>query len=288
MTHKHAAAPGTVRIGGSDASTIMGANRFSNRNALWRIKTGRDEKPDLSGKESVKWGNVLETPVLKEQLKQLDLPFNPDNQQEWLEDGWRVGYIDYRVDPNHIIEIKTSGSWSENEWEQGVPPYNYWQVIHYMLIDPRITHATVACLVGGQRLFTHVIHRNDADIMALKNAEDEFYHMVIEDIEPLIMIAPGDLQTHDMDDDVADLCLRYDETNRTIKAMTSELNKLKKALTELVGENNEQIGQHYAVSYKWVAQKRLDADALLLASGLNKKDYMKEGGYYRLNLKELR
>ncbi len=284
--HPHAAEPGTVRIGGTDASTIMNANKFSNRNALWRVKTGRDERPDLSNIESVKWGNILETPILQELLKQLELPFHESHQQAWLEDGWRVGYVDYRISPDHIIEIKTTGSWAESEWDDGVPPYYYWQLVHYMLIDPRITHATVACLIGGQKLVTHTVHRDEYDILALKAAEDEFYRMVIDDIEPEIMVRPGELKTFDMEDDVAELCARYLETSRTAKVMNNEVDRLKNALAALIGENNEQVGQHYTASYKWVAQKRLDADALLQDSGLDKKDYMKEGGYYRLNLKE--
>ncbi len=50
-------------IGGSDAGAIMGMNPWKSKYQLWLEKTGQAEPEDLSGKESVYWGTVLETAV---------------------------------------------------------------------------------------------------------------------------------------------------------------------------------------------------------------------------------
>lgn len=49
-------------IGGSDAGVIMGDNQWKSKYQLWLEKTGQAEPEDISGKESVYWGTVLEAP----------------------------------------------------------------------------------------------------------------------------------------------------------------------------------------------------------------------------------
>ena len=94
MTHAHASA-GAMRIGGSDAATIMGANRWKTLLQLWQEKTGRKPKDDLSEKESVQWGIKLEPIVLQSVLDSLGLPLEPDKQQVWLEqDQIKIAALD--------------------------------------------------------------------------------------------------------------------------------------------------------------------------------------------------
>ena len=50
-------------IGGSDVGAIMGLNPWKSPVEVWLEKTGHSEPPDLSGKESVEWGNRLEAVV---------------------------------------------------------------------------------------------------------------------------------------------------------------------------------------------------------------------------------
>ena len=50
-------------IGGSDASIIVGLNRWKSPFQLWLEKTGKAEPEDLSDNEYVYWGKVLEEVV---------------------------------------------------------------------------------------------------------------------------------------------------------------------------------------------------------------------------------
>lgn len=287
MTHAHASA-GAMRIGGSDAATIMGANRWKTLLQLWQEKTGRKPKDDLSEKESVQWGIKLEPIVLQSVLDSLGLPLEPDKQQVWLEQDWRCGYLDYQISPDHIVEIKTSGHWSEDEWKHGIPEYVRWQVVHYFALCQAHV-ATVACLVGGQTLYVHSMHRDEAEIEALLRAEQEFYDLMVSDTEPVMIAPPEPVQTYTMDEQVEHLALQYLELSKTEKAVAADKDVVKKALAALVGANREQRSETgLCVSYKHITQTRVDVDALCADNGIDKADYLKTTSFYRLDVKEIK
>ena len=50
-------------IGGSDASVVVGMNKWKSPFQLWMEKTGQKEPDDLSDNEAVYWGTVLESAV---------------------------------------------------------------------------------------------------------------------------------------------------------------------------------------------------------------------------------
>ena len=50
-------------IGGSDAATVLGLNKWKSPFQLWLEKTGQTEPDDLSQNEYVYWGTVLEQVV---------------------------------------------------------------------------------------------------------------------------------------------------------------------------------------------------------------------------------
>ena len=60
------------RIGGSDASAIVGLNPYMSNVDLWEIKTGRREQEDISEKSYVKYGTEAEKHL--RELFRLDYP----------------------------------------------------------------------------------------------------------------------------------------------------------------------------------------------------------------------
>ena len=68
------------RIGGSEASAVVGLNPYMSNTDLWSIKTGRREAEDISDKPYVRYGHDAE-PLLRELFK-LDFP------------DYKVGYVD--------------------------------------------------------------------------------------------------------------------------------------------------------------------------------------------------
>lgn len=172
-------------VGGSDVASIMGLNKYSSPLNVWLIKTGREESPDLSGKEAVEWGNRLEDvvadkfadehPELKvyrrnATLVSIERPWAFANLDRWVTDGHgNVG----------ILEVKTVGMRRAADWDDGVPLYYLTQVNHYMSVTG-YQYAWVAVLIGGQEFREYYIERDEEDIATINNYVDTFWHDFVE------------------------------------------------------------------------------------------------------------
>lgn len=188
----------THGLGGSDAATVLGANKYRTAADLWLEKTGRVETPDISGKDSVYWGNVLEDTVAKEfarrhpemkvskvngQLVSKEHPFMLADIDRKLKLGKSTG----------LLEIKTAGGWRARDWEDGVPAYYLPQVVHYLCVTG-FEFAWVAALIGGQRYVEYEVHADDEDKAALIEAEREFWEeYVAKGVMPQVESAPVEM-----------------------------------------------------------------------------------------------
>jgi len=280
------------RINGTDAGTIMGCNRYSNPYELWLIKTGRKDKPEFVWEESVQWGIRLEEAILDHVCNAELSGLQPKDsyRQVWLQNdafGFPMtGYADY-FDGSNLIEIKTANSFALAEWESGVPMNYYWQVIHY-LIASGLQRGFIACLVGGQKLITHWVELKPDDAEMLIAAEREFYHCLINDTEPPMLDVVPEPETCTMDIDVERLCQMYQAINAKISELEKEKKLLAANVKELVGNNKTQEGNIYKASYKYYPQTKFDDKALAEAEPEIYAKYVKESGFYRLDIKEIK
>lgn len=184
------------RIGGSEASAVVGLNPYMSNTDLWNIKTGRRAAEDISDKPYVRYGHDAE-PLLRD-LFRLDFP------------EYKVGYVDNNLflntrcpwahasldgwlqDPDGrigILEIKTTEilqSMQKEKWKDRIPDNYYLQVLHYMMV----IEADFACLKAqlkydyGGDIYLQTRHywieRQDVenDIRILAEKEEEFWtHM---------------------------------------------------------------------------------------------------------------
>ena len=285
--HKHAGGD-PFRISGGDAGIIMGVG-FQTPYELWQTKTKRRPKDDLSGKESVYWGQRLEAPVLWETLERYGIPYSPGNQQVWVqnESGSRVGYLDY-LHGDTIVEIKTTGQYSAGKWSEGVPAEYVCQVMHYFSLCPQAKTAIVACLIGGQKYVAYTLERDEEMIQQLLEMEETFYQCCVTDTPPAMEVVEGPQETYDMDPDVETCVEEYLEKKRALDALTKDVDALKSVLISLVGENRTQTGPRFQVAYSYVKQSRVDVDRLCADNNIDKKKYMSDGGYFKLVAKEMK
>ena len=170
-------------IGGSDVAAMMGLSPYRTPCETWAEKSGLIESPDISDKPSVMWGNILE-PVIGDHYKSL----HPDRTVKRLnavcrskERPWAQASLDYEVkDPDlgwGILEIKTAGARSADQWDEGVPLYYLTQVTHYMSVTGR-PFADVAVLIGGNDYREYRVMRDEDDIRAVDEAVDAFWKRV--------------------------------------------------------------------------------------------------------------
>ena len=182
------------RIGGSEASAVVGLNPYMSNTDLWAIKMGLKIPEDISEKPYVRYGHDAE-PLLRD-LFRLDFP------------DYKVGYVDNNLfinsrypwahasldgwlqDPEGrtgILEIKTTEilqSMQKEKWKDRIPDNYYLQVLHYMMV----MEADFACLKAqlkydyGGDIYLQIRHywieRSDVedDIRILAEREEEFWH----------------------------------------------------------------------------------------------------------------
>jgi len=132
------------RIGGSDASAILGMNPYRTNIELWQIKTGQLVAEDISDRPYVKYG--IEAEQHLRELFKLDFPeyevFYEENNM-WLNDKYPFAHASldaWLIDQEGrkgILEIKTTNilqSMQKEKWNQRVPDNYYIQILHYLMV----------------------------------------------------------------------------------------------------------------------------------------------------------
>ena len=194
------------RIGGSDASAILGMNPYRTNIELWQIKTGQLDPEDISDKPYVKYGTEAEQ-YLRELFK-LDFPeyqvcYEENNM--FLNDKYPFGHASldgWLIDQNGRVgvwECKTTNilqSMQKEKWDHRIPDNYYIQILHYLLItefDYAILKAQLKSEFGGEIYIQtkhYKIERSEvqADIDLLEASERKFWKQVQERRRPDLIL----------------------------------------------------------------------------------------------------
>lgn len=196
-----------TRIGGSDASAILGLNPWKSNIELWMEKTGQASAPDISDKDVVKYG-VSAEPLLRD-LFALDFPeyeveYFGDNMI--LNDDFEFGaasldgeLTEKETGRKGILEIKTTNilqSMQKEKWRNKLPDNYYVQCIHYLLITGysfAILKAQLKYEFDGDIYLQtkhYKIERSDVeeDIKYLADAESKFWDQVQKKTRPALLL----------------------------------------------------------------------------------------------------
>jgi len=146
-------------IGGSDAPAACGVSPWKTQTELYYEKTGQIEPPDLSDKEQVRWGNLLEDLIAQEFTTRTGLKVRRSNQTLRHRDkkrGYMLAHIDRRIVGQRAgLEVKTTGFFGGkdlgDEGTDAVPDTWLVQVAHYLEVTG-FDAFYIAALVGGQKL----------------------------------------------------------------------------------------------------------------------------------------
>lgn len=194
------------RIGGSDASAILGMNPYRTNIELWQIKTGQLVPEDISDKPYVKYGTEAEQ-YLRELFK-LDFPeyqvcYEENNM--FLNGKYPFGHASldgWLIDQNGrlgVWECKTTNilqSMQKEKWDHRIPDNYYIQILHYLLItefDFAILKAQLKSEFGGEIYIQtkhYKIERSEvqADIDLLEASERKFWKQVQERKRPDLIL----------------------------------------------------------------------------------------------------
>lgn len=194
------------RIGGSDASAILGMNPYRTNIELWQVKIGQLVPEDISEKPYVKYGTEAEQ-YLRE-LFRLDFPeyqvFYVENNM-WLNDKYPFahasldGWLVDQAGRMGIWECKTTNilqSMQKEKWNHRIPDNYYIQLLHYMLVtefDFAVLKAQLKFDFGGEIYLQtkhYRIERSEvqADINFLEAAERKFCNQVQDRKRPDLVL----------------------------------------------------------------------------------------------------
>lgn len=194
------------RIGGSDASAILGMNPYRTNIELWQIKTGQLIPEDISDKPYVKYGTEAEQHL--RELFKLDFPEYQVMYEEnnmWLNDKYPFAHASldgWLIDQNGrkgIWECKTTNikqSMQKEKWNHRIPDNYYIQLLHYFIVTEfefAVLKAQLKSEFNGDIYLQtkhYKINRDEveADIEYLAKKESEFWQYVKSNKRPSLIL----------------------------------------------------------------------------------------------------
>ena len=184
------------RIGGSDASAIVGLNPYKTNTDLYLEKTGQKESPDISDKPYVLYGTKAE-----EHLRELFRLDFPQYQVQYFDNNMYLnskypfahasldGELTDEDGQRGILEIKTTNilqSMQKEKWRDRIPDNYFIQILHYLMVtefDFVVLKAQLKSEFGGQIYLQtkhYFIERSEVlgDIEYLAEEERKFWQCV--------------------------------------------------------------------------------------------------------------
>lgn len=168
-------------IGGSDASSVLGYNKWHSAYSLWAEKAGLIEAENIDN-EAVRQGHDLEDYVARRFTEATGKNVRNDNFMYLHDDyDFMSANLDRRiVGENAGLECKTTSAFAKSDFENGeIPLYYYCQCMHYMAVMG-FDRMYLAVIVLGRGFYHFEIDRDENEISALIKAEKEFWKHVSE------------------------------------------------------------------------------------------------------------
>lgn len=285
-------------LGGSEAGTVLGLNKYQTAWDLWSIKTGRAQPPDLSGNMAVKMGHMLEQTVADLYAETTGKTVRRSNiHHTHKEKPWLVGNLDrVVVGEKRGLECKTASSFAaKGKFGKGnqyspegelvilcdeVPDTYLVQVQHYMAVTG-LEVFDLAVLIDGRDFRIYTIGRNEELIAELESQLTEFWFKnVIADIAPAgePIPEPEAIKGAAIEADVSILDLL--EERRELVEAIAELDTAKAELdTQIkafIGENEVLTRDGRSIAtYKAVTTNRFDSTAFKKAEPALYAQYIK-------------
>lgn len=240
-------------IGASEVAQVMNESPFGGPLAVYARKiTGQNG----SESESMRWGSLLEEVIASEYEARSGRRIEYRREQPLLRSvahRWAIctpdGYV-RRDGVRGVLEIKTTGRDHGGDWADGPPRHYYLQVQAQMLVTGA-PFATIACLVGGQRLVYHDVERDEMTIALIVTRCAEFWALVESRTPPtpdgsyasklaIETLYPEDNgQVVDLPEVVGDFIAQLDVTKALLKKIEARKYELEHTIKMAIGDASE-------------------------------------------------
>lgn len=286
-------------IGGSDASAIIGFNRWKSAFQLYIEKTS--DFVEESDNEAAYWGNVLEDVVAREFAKRTGKKIRKINRMlRHPNHYFMTANLDRDVvGEKAFLECKTASEYLKDSWNgEDVPAAYLCQLQHYLAVTG-YEKAYIAVLIGGNKFVWKEVARDDEFIELMIEHEKAFWenHVLANEPPPidgstsatelLAKMYPQDDGSAVMLDEQSNTLI---EAIESIKTEEKQLEKQRKEyenqLKMTLGEAAEGHSNRFKVSYKTIFSNRFDSKRLKDENPDLYKKYCKESPSRRLTIKE--
>lgn len=160
-------------ITATDLPAILGLSNYRTAIDVWNDKTMPPAEDDPNLAEAAIWGNRLEEPVAQEWAERAGVKIRRVGLVSNVDEPWMMASLDRIVTGcahgRCALEVKTRSLYVAETWEKGVPEDVRAQVM-WQLAVTGLDHIHVAALIGGQRLVTHNIEPDLAEMGRLRDA----------------------------------------------------------------------------------------------------------------------
>lgn len=292
----------TKGLGGSDASIVLGLNKYRTPFELWLEKTGQTDLEDTAG-EAAYFGNILEDVVAKEFEVRSGKKVRKNNfMLQHPDHPFIMANIDRKVvGEDAILECKTASTYLSKDWESEEIPEGYLvQVQHYLGVTG-YKKAYIAVLIGGQRFVWKEIERDDELIQMIFDAEVHFWnHHVLGNVAPALdgsSAAEKFLKERYADAEEGksvDLAFSYkDKLDNLfdIKNQIKQLEEIKKQTENELKHELKKAETGFVKNYQvdWKQYERQSVDSKLLKSKYPDiyENVLKQSKYRKFNVKEI-
>lgn len=178
-THEEWLADRRKGIGGSDVGAVLGLNKYKSPYTLWAEKSGLLHTEEIDN-ESMRIGRDLEDYVARRFMKAtghtvVTSPYSFQSEEH----PFMLANVDRLLtDEPCGLECKTASALTRYDFENGdIPPSYYCQCMHYMAVTG-LKKWYIAILVMGKGFYWFEIKRDEEEIKALIEAEEDFWNKV--------------------------------------------------------------------------------------------------------------
>jgi len=249
----------------TDAATVTGRSPFSSPFEKFAELQGTTA-PKIAT-ESMEWGNLLQPVVGAAWARKHGRKVRACPWTYWLDYPDIGSHYDFDVvGSREIVEVKTASAYAQREWgEEGtseVPEAYHLQAMHEIMCRPGIERCHIAVLLGGQRLKSYVVERDDEMIEDLLTVERRFLANARAGIPPpvdgseaatayLRGLSPRDNGTRvELTEPVEALALAYLSAREQEKVVAEQKEAIANKLREALGDTALATGKSVKVSYK--------------------------------------
>ncbi|MGY4689309.1 YqaJ viral recombinase family nuclease [Salibacterium sp. K-3] len=176
-------------IGGSDASAVLGVNKYKSPFEVWNEKTEEHVPDEEDPSEAAYFGNRLEDLVAEEfQMRTGKRVRRKNAMMQHPDYPFMLANVDrVIVREDAILECKTANQFLAKDWEEDQIPDAYLvQVQHYLAVTGK-SKAYIAVLIGGQKFVWKEIERDEELINMIIQQEKNFWeNHVMANVPPAL------------------------------------------------------------------------------------------------------